>query len=746
MSKITCINNCWKFHKIGEEAVNVDLPHTYNLDDSDNEKKMWTGITKYEKVLDVNVKDGERAFIEFGAVNSVADIFLNGKHVLKHSGGYSIFRVELTEFIVDSKVTIEVQVNNSIVEEVYPLMADFSFCGGIYRDVKLIITKDVMFDLLENSGPGVFVSQLNVTKEKALIEVKGCVVNAAENKKELTVNMEVLDMEGKLVVSHKMTSMIFNNSEFIHNFEITSPILWDGIKNPYLYNIVVSLFDGDTLVDTREIKTGLRFYHIDPQEGFFLNGNSCRLNGVSRHQCREGFAWNTNKDNQREDIEIIKEMGANSIRLAHYQHDQNFYDLCDEVGMVIWAEIPFISRVSSSDITGENAVSQLKELITQNYNHSSILMWGVQNEITIGEQTQELNDIVDNLNNIAKRMDPYRVTTQAHVGHHEDGDYMNKITDILAYNKYYGWYYDEVENFEEWLTGYNKLNPNQCLGISEYGAEGILAYQNDDPKIKDYSESYHALYHEKVMPIFNAHNEIWGTYVWNMFDFASDFRDEGGVQGMNNKGLVTHDRKTRKDAFFYYKALWSNEVVLSIVGKRHIERKESIIPVKLYTNEKEVTLSVNGQVLDTKSPVNCTIIFKDIVLKNGENKIVVESENAKDECIFILNADSEINYVFEGGNTGLMDNWFDEDQFKDEVIGELTFDDGFYSIKDTIGTIIKNPEGEKVMRKYMDAMFDHPMFEMTKGFNFEKLKAFSPDQFSDSVLYVINVDLQKVEK
>lgn len=742
----------WLFTKgvlenIDSEGEIVQIPHTWNgLDGQDGGNDYYRNECFYKKdlLVDENYQD-KQLYLEFEAANSVAKVYVNGEFLMIHRGGYSTFRVDITKSIKFNELnTIVVSVDNRHIEEIYPLMADFTFMGGLYRKVNLIVHDAIHFDLMDYGSYGVYVSQKNISEEKAVIGIEAKVVNNVMDEELVKLEVNLLNHEGEVLKTVIQDSIIHDKMTFIDELTLENPILWQGVENPYLYTVEFKLFVNDLLLDTRLVKTGLRYYHFDAQKGFFLNGKQTMLNGVSRHQCREDLGWALTEKEQIEDIEIIKEMGANSIRLAHYQHNQFFYDLCDAYGMVIWAEIPYISRTSKTDKTGENAKSQMIELIRQNYNHSSIVTWGVQNEITIAGTPNRTEEIVGTLNKLTKVEDPYRLTTQAQVGHYPDNGSMNNITDIVAYNKYFGWYYNEIEDFDTWLSEFKKVNPTLSLGISEYGCEGILQYHSAEPKKSDYTEEYQALYHEKVLQIFNKHEQLWGTYVWNMFDFASDIRDEGGVKGMNNKGLVTHDRKIRKDSFYWYKANWSTETVLHLTGKRFVDRASDRTWIKVYSNLDEVTLYVNDQQIETLKSDNCVFLFENVLLSEGENNIKVVSGTHEDISIINKVDTPNENYVCQEQEGSFVDNWFDDVEL-DEDVKPLEFPEGFYSIKDTIEEILENPAGYKVLNTYMKGMMEHAMFDMVKSFNLELITSMQ-DGIPEALIYTINKELIQIKK
>ncbi|MGM0901867.1 MAG: glycoside hydrolase family 2 protein [Bacillota bacterium] len=768
MRKVININQNWKFTKENDDNAinrayqddnweNVHVPHTWNAIDGANGFDFYKGACWYRKEFTVETKDQDnKVFVEFNGSNSVTDVYVNGKHFGQHRGGYSIFRFDITEAVEFGKTNIlTVKVDNTVVEDVYPQMADFTFYGGIYRDVNLVIANPVHFDLLDYGSQGIYVMQDSVTDEQASLTVKTKISNDVDEEKKVRLWVDLLNAEGQSVAyAAKEVFLAAGETKVVEvPAVIENPTLWNGKKNAYLYHAKVSLTSFNDTIDEVLIPFGVRYFKVDPEKGFFLNGEHLPLNGVSRHQDRKDMGWAITKKEHKEDMELIKEIGATSIRLAHYQHDQYFYDLCDQEGMVIWAEIPFISIMSKTELEGINAKQQMIELIRQNFNHPSIMFWGIQNEIQIGGERPEVRRLVKELNELTKKEDPTRLTTLANVMFVEDDDEYNYITDIVGYNKYYGWYNGKAEDFAPWLDGFHKTNPNVPLGISEHGAEGIIQYHNNDPKVKDYSEEYHALYHETVWKIFAERPYLWATYVWNMFDFGANIRDEGGVKGRNNKGLVTYDRKIKKDAFFMYKANWSDEKFVHITSKRFVDRADSTITVKVYSNCGEVTLYANGAEVGTKSNVDNVFVFENVGLNEGLNEIKavskVDGVVAEDVARFNLVAEPNPSYEApDEGKGGPAANWFKmPDDINDDIeIEELEITEDVYSTRDPIEKIMENEAANAVLEKYLGNFKENPMFGMMKSMKIDMLATMAEDILTDKVLYRLNKELTQIKK
>lgn len=745
MRKIQNINDNWYFLKdgtrnnktprrAGKKWETVDLPHTWNnMDGQDGGFDFYRGACWYFKTITVPVADDEEAYIEFRGVSSVAAVFVNGKKAVVHKGGFSCFRAKITPFLKrNGKAKIAVMADNSESKEVYPQTADFTFFGGIYRDVNIITVKKSHFTLDYCGSTGISViPRVSDDLQKADIEIKSYITNKADTTVEFSVDGQTVMSDGKAVIT------------------IENPHLWDGIDDPYLYTLTARLLKNGEEQDRLEIPFGVRKVAIDSEKGFFLNNRSYPLRGVSRHQDRLDKGWAISKADHEEDIRLIREVGANSIRLAHYQHDEYFYTLCDREGLLVWAEIPFISSFMDTKGAYENTLSQMRELIIQNCNHPSIFTWGIANEITIGEETPELVKNLHDLNDLCHKLDNSRPTTMANLTIVPETSQLNFITDILAYNHYFGWYMGSVDENGPWLDSFHKLNPKVCLGLSEYGCEGILKYHNDDPKMQDYSEEYQAYYHEKMLETFATREYLWATYVWNMFDFASDMRDEGGVKGRNNKGLVTYDRKTKKDSFYIYKAYWTKDEFVHICSKRYVNRTAEDITVKVYSNCGEVTLFVNGEELETKKG-DKIFVFDGVKLKNGENIVKAVSGSCTDEAKFILTDTPDESYVLkaeEAGSSG--SNWFDTL----DASGELEFPDGYFSIKDKIGEIMKTEEGAKfindmleIIQKEMNMNISKGMMNMAKTFTVEKVFDMGGSRIPAKAKIYVNKELNKIKK
>ncbi len=639
MRRTIGLNQNWTFTGLDKKSVQVNIPHTWNAaDGQDGGNDYQRGSCLYTRVFKSPAWDfaTEEIYLEFKGVNASADVTLNGVHCMHHDGGYSAFRVNISEYVKEDN-TLEVVVDNGVHDTVYPQKADFTFYGGIYRDVSLIIVNKNHFSLDYFGGMGVQV------RSKVVGEDAEILVKSWHNASEGQVFISILDKSGNTVIAGKGTDTVLH---------ISKAQLWEGIPNPYLYTAVLQLSVEGQVVDEIQSRFGIRYFHADAEKGFFLNGKAYPLRGVSRHQDRKGAGNALTRAQHREDIELIREMGANSIRLAHYQHDQYFYDLCDEYGMIVWAEIPYIS--SHMPEGRSNTISQMKELIVQNYNHPSIMCWGISNEITI--QTKDKEDMLDNhkaLNDLCHEMDPDRLTTLACYAMCSPFHKSAHITDLVGWNLYLGWYTPFLFLNDLWIKFFHRVYPKRPLGFSEYGCEAMTNLHSSKPKRGDHTEEYQLVYHEYMLECFKRHPYMWGNYVWNMFDFAADARNQGGEPGMNHKGLVTFDRKVKKDSFYLYKAYWSEEGFVHIAGSRYVDRPEAVTRVKVFTNQNKVTLYNNDMLIgeQTGGPV-----FTFEVKLEAENCLKAEAGKFTD-AIYLRKVDTpNPDYKLQGKSSSSA-NW-----------------------------------------------------------------------------------------
>lgn len=704
MREIINVNEKWAFSKeatavpeaMPERWYWVTLPHTWNgIDGQDGGADYYRGTCYYAKEIEkAELPEASRYFLELCGANSSADVYVNGKKLAHHDGGYSTWRVDITEELTDRSLIV-IAVDNSANQTVYPQNADFTFYGGLYRDVNIIAVGDSHFDLEYCGGPGIKVTP-EVSGSDAVVEVEVYLTGAKAGQK---LVYKITDAQGGTVAEQTVDA-----GETKVTFDIKNVHLWNGRKDPYLYTACVTLTDGEDAADAVSTRFGCRTFRIDPERGFILNGEEYPLRGVSRHQDRPGIGNALLKEHHAEDIELICEVGATTIRLAHYQHNQYFYDLCDEKGLVIWAEIPYIS--SHMPTGRENTISQMKELITQNYNHACIAVWGLSNEITMtGASTEDLLENHRILNDLVHEMDKTRFTTMAVVSMCDMHDPYIQIPDCVSYNHYYGWYGGDTSMNGPWFDEFHKEFPNIPIGMSEYGCEA-LNWHTSDPQQGDYTEEYQAYYHEELIKQLFTRPFIWATHVWNMFDFAADARSEGGENGMNHKGLVTFDRKYKKDAFYAYKAWLSDDPFVHICGKRYVDRVEDVTKVTVYSNLPEVELFANGKSLGKQSAPEHFFYFE--VPNAGETTLKAVAGECTDES-FIRKVEV-FNEAYRLKEKGAVLNWFD-----------ITEPEGYFSLNSRMGDILATEQGGawlgKTMAQLMPKKEDggNQGFEMNEG-------------------------------
>ena len=676
MRQILKFNDNWEFLKgvseinAAEVGESITIPHTWNATDGqDGGNDYFRGTCLYRKVLRSDLlPKAKKYYLEINGANSSADVYMNGKRLAHHDGGYSTWRVNITGYL-RTENTLCILVDNAPNEEVYPQVADFTFYGGIYRDVNIVCVEETHFDLEYFGGKGLVITP-EIAETAANVKID-TYVNDMENGDE--ISFCIFDADGNAVAQYQSasTSAVLT-IENVH--------LWNGRIDPYLYTAEVAIIRGGEKIDQISSRFGCRTFRIDAGNGFILNGKEYPLHGVSRHQDRWQIGNALLPEHHLEDMDLICEVGANTIRLAHYQHDQYFYDLCDERGMVIWAEIPYISRHMSGG--NDNTMSQMRELIVQNYNHPSICVWGLSNEITMdGAKDPDLIANHHKLNDLVHEMDKTRPTTVACISMCDIDEKYVHISDVVSYNHYFGWYGGSLDEYGTWYDKFHEKYPNKPIGCSEYGCEA-LNWHNSNPESGDYTEEYQAIYHESLIRQLFTRKYIWSTHIWNMFDFGADARAEGGENGQNHKGLITIDRKYKKDAFYAYKAwLVSPDLdpFVHICGKRYVDRVEEVTKVTVYSNLPEVELFVNGESIGKKSAEDHFFYFE--VQNIGETELVAVAGECRDESRICKVDKMNPDYILR--EQGAVLNWFD-----------ITEVEGRFSLNDKIGDITKTLRGK----------------------------------------------------
>ena len=691
MRTVLNFNTKWAFAKHVNEVPAVmptdwywvNLPHCWNnIDGQDGGNDYFRGTCYYAKSFEkTELPESERYYLEINGANSSADVYFNSQLLAHHDGGYSTWRVDITDYIKNENLLV-IAVDNSANDNVYPQTADFTFYGGLYRNVNIICCNESHFDLEYHGGPGIAVTP-EIDGNDAKVKIQTYLTNAKDGQ---SVNYTISDAEGNIIA----TAL---SADVEVELEIKNVHLWHGRKDPYLYTATAELVDDERVIDNVSTRFGCRTFKIDPENGFILNGEEYPLRGVSRHQDRWGLGNALLPEHHKEDMEFIYEVGATTIRLAHYQHDQYFYDLCDEYGMVVWAEIPYISKHMPNG--RENTISQMKELIVQNYNHPSIVVWGLSNEITMGGE--EDPDLLENhhiLNDLCHEMDKTRPTTMACLTMCNIDSSIVQIPDVVSYNHYFGWYGGDTSMNGPWFDKFHAKYPNIPIGCSEYGCEA-LNWHTSNPMQGDYTEEYQAYYHEELIKQLFSRKYMWATHVWNMFDFGADARAEGGENGQNHKGLMTFDRKYKKDSFYAYKAWLSDVPFVHICGKRYVDRVEDTTKVTVYSNLPEVELFANGVSIG-KQTSDVHFFYFDVP-NNGVTELKAVAGEFTDESV--IRKVDKFNEDYRLKEKGAILNWFD-----------IETPEGYFSLNDKLSDIMATAEGEMLfaglMAKMMSGMSD----------------------------------------
>lgn len=635
------LNDNWQFrfgHQVEKNTVaRVDLPHTWNAQDALSGRTDYKrGLGHYERRLFVPADwKGQRIYLRFEGANSIADLFVNGRHAGQHRGGYGAFVFEITDFVNYGKAnTLRVSVNNAETLELMPLVGDFNFYGGLYRDVHLVRTGPTCISLLDHGSSGIRLVQDSVSKDYAAIRALVALSNGSDTATQAEVLLRLLDGDRE-VAAQRLTLTLPPDSSVEGSLPVSlrRPHLWDGRRDPFRYRAEVSLWRNGHEVDRVEQPLGLRYYHIDPERGFFLNGRHVPLRGVCRHQDRSEVGNALRREHHDEDAAIMAEMGANAVRLAHYPQAEYFYDLMDRYGFIVWAEIPFVGPGGYSDegfvnlpAFRQNGREQLVELIRQHYNHPSIVVWGLFNELSM--RGDDPVPYIKELNDLAHREDPTRLTVAAS---NTDGA-LNFVTDAMAWNRYDGWYGGTPAGLGQWLDHMHTTHPDLCIAISEYGA-GASLYHQQDTLVKTvatsfwHPENWQTHYHMANWREISARPFVWGSFIWNLFDFGAAHRHEGDRVGINDKGLVSFDRRTRKDAFYFYKANWNkDEPLLYLAERRCTRRTRPVQTFMAFTNQPEAELFVNGTSCGhAKTDSLGTVRWNGVRLRPGQNEIRVVS-------------------------------------------------------------------------------------------------------------------------
>ncbi len=637
----------------------IDLPHTWNAEDGaagifekdEGGECYYRGLGAYRKKLFFSSEkyQGKRIFLEFEGANTITELFINGRFVGKHEGGFSLFRFDITDYIeLDGENLIAVKVNNAPTDYIAPItdQGDFTKMGGIYRDVNLIAVEPLHIDLTDFGSSGIFVTPKNITEESADIEILVRLANDGEHDEAVSVTAEILDADGETAAVSCSEKIVKagQKSEIGISLLLKKPKLWDGVKSPYLYSALITVKNDNKTLDGYRQSFGIRTYSMDPKEGFFLNGRYLDLRGVNYHQDSYENGWAMTNSQRERDYGMMLDMGCTSVRMAHYQHDGYEYELCDRLGLTVWTEIGIVNKMSADDSEthklsegfAENAKTQLTELIRQNYNHPSVIVWGISNELH--QMTDEIYDLYAQLRAIAKREDETRFTTFADAQFW--GRFLELPGEVVGYNRYFGWYKEAgpVEGFGSWLDEYHESKESRPVCVSEYGGGGALSQFKDninwieeiDPWGERHYQNYQSAMHEKIWAQFSRRRYLWGKYIWCMFDFASNGRHEGDTVGQNDKGLATRER-VPKDSYYFYKSVWNLSPMVYLTEKG-FKRRACVVPeVKAYSNAEFAELYVNGiikgKIYRSELDPNYSTVFvwKNVIINEYEtNEIVVK--------------------------------------------------------------------------------------------------------------------------
>lgn len=799
MRKIIALNHNWQFAKtpyadLTEDGTvwrGVSLPHTWNaVDGADGGGEYYRGECCYKTILcpaallagtpwgGCGCQDGlgdsgcgERkggslpgchAVLRIGALALRGDVYVNGRKLGSHEGGYSAFTVDITEEFreagrTDSELELIVSADNGCHSHLYPQTGDFTFYGGLSRGVELLLLPEVHFDVAFHAAKGLAVtSELMEESEHAMLHLNSFVNTQSED---YTVRYQIVDRDGSVAAECWRPA-----SDAKADILFPRPHLWQGVDDPYLYRCTATLVRRNEQVDHISTTFGIREFYVDSEKGFFLNNKPMMLRGVSRHQdwLYEGCVLT--REQHFRDAELIRDIGANTVRLAHYQHSEDFYDACDEFGFIVWAEIPYIGCQSDDPAAHENACEQMKDLIYQNYNHPSICFWGLSDEITFGGEKPELRKNHEALNTLVKECDPSRLTTMAHASMLPADSRLHGITDVEGYNHFWGWYGESYEHNEKWLDEFHEKHPDICLGLSEYGAEGIITYQPDTPRCKDYSESYQAEYHEHMAKILMERPYLWSAYAWNMFDFGSVYRGEGGTTGRSNMGLVTMDRQIKKDAFFVYKAYWSSEPFVYLCGRRYAKRPGTAADLKVYSNQAQVSLYRNGELFATRVGSR-VFLFEEVPLEEGFNYFTAVADGCSDTVTLERVGEKPAVYTFSPDEEEWDGpaNWFD----RIETVASdapMEFSSTHFSVCDKIGDLLANDEASRILSGALSSMsgrkLNKSMLAMMRDKTVTELSATFPAADGTTVhgtvvsgtivpnnaLQIVNAELNKIMK
>lgn len=696
----------------------VQLPHTWNaLDGQDGGDDYRRGKGEYRFTIDESILKSlhdsgitlnnysNELWLECEGIALQAQVYINNTLVDTHQGGYSTWRTNLTQALQDeqtnnshNQLVLRIIANNANDSAVLPQHADFTFYGGMYRPARLLVVPSTHFALLHNGDTGIevavhhieFDTQTTRSNDLAQVQAKRAQITLAAHVEgvaanQCSVQFTIPQANGDDICEHAAV----HHGIATTTITIANPQLWKGTLDPFLYQCHAKLINAGNTIDERAIAFGVRTMQVDPQQGFMLNGVPYPLRGVSRHQDWLNIGNALLPEHHKRDMEIITDMGANAIRLAHYQHAQYFYDLCDKQGIIVWAEIPLISMFTPDIV--DNARLQLTELIEQNKHHASIFCWALSNEITAASPADDALLLShQQLNELCHQLDTTRPTAIAHVFMLETNSPMLQIPDLNAYNLYYGWYLGELSDNDEFFDTFHQQYPNIAMGLTEYGADANPDIHADKPQRGDYSEEYQFVYHEHMLNMIEQRPWLWCSFVWNMFDFAADGRDEGGEHGKNQKGLVTLDRNTFKDSFYLYRAYWSAQPTLHLCSQRYINRVGPQTTITIVTNLQKVDLYIDDIYQETLTGAR---VYRRTVAIHADHTVTVRAGNHTDSLHIHTVNEPDSTYVLAPDHaTQKVTNWF----------ADIAIDPHNYSVHDTIGSLLGNAQTRAIIQPILE--------------------------------------------
>ncbi len=699
-----------------KEGTVISLPHCWNIDDPSQ-----TGMAVYQKEIEIDLNENECVYLDVGAASGVCKAWLNGMYLGEHRGSYARFRFDLSKAVKQGTNRLCIVSDNTRYPDLNPLIGDFNIYGGLYRDVNLLTVNKAHFDPMHYGSDGIEIE----TEADGTIRIHAKTVNANN----ASFRYEIIGEETETFTFDCADACI----------QIQNPHLWNGKKDPYLYQLKAVLLENGEESDCVVKTFGFRDFRIDPQEGAFLNGEHIKLKGVAKHQDFAGYGNAVTGDVMEMDMAIINEMGANAVRLSHYQHADEIYDICDRLGILVWAEIPMLSLPKDNHDVLENAKIMMQELIAQNRHHPCIFCWGIQNEVTMTGEYEELYPKMRELNDLVHSLDHSRLSASANIGFVKNESPLNRITDILGYNLYSGWYYGTMHDYTEWFQTFHKDNPDLCIAMTEYGVESSPFFHSSDPHVKDYTEEYQTLYHAAVWPQVEKEKYVWGSFVWNMFDFGSAIRNEGGCKGLNRKGLVTFDRKIRKDAYYVYKAMWSDESFVHICSKRYEKRCEDETVIMAASNLKDVRVTVNGKECEM---IQAGPLYRfRAQLDQGENEVIAYSGTYQDSCTITRCTEPEPSYTFVDENPEFNPaNWFVNED------GQGDFMKNMYSVNDTMDDLLANEEVKALLNQEVPEIINDERNKDGNGMELIRIFNYMRTKYTEDFVRELNAKLNRIHK